>query len=455
MPARTDADPQSMLSYRRATAGAVAALSLAIAGPAALAARTAAAAPATTSAPKGLLDPIIGIITGLTDTLKGLLNTAGLGQLTGLTNALNGGSDASSDALAPLTSLLHSLDLDDLAALTGASTDGPLATPFLEPLTQVLAQLSALDGLTGAQSSALSGLQAALTGSIAGATATEAAAGLPVGGLLDLGDLTAVIGLLGLLQGGTASSPALLAPVSTLLDTVAGTSGLPAPVAEVIATVAAQLAGATSLDGDLLAQVGQLLNAVAATPGVPPEVAGLLAALTGLLGAPGTPADDPAKPPAAKPPTTTTPATTPKPAPSAPPLAAGSSAAATAAAKAAAAKAAAAAAGKVAAKVKSARFDRKRGSLVLTLSCPAGKGACGSILFAVAGSRSVVKPLMLTLRDGQVVERRLKLDARSRSTLKRKALKVVIYAATSKTQSSTRSLKIKKAPKAKKTAGRR
>jgi len=453
-----DAEPQGMFSNRSGAFAAVAAFSLTLAGPAGLAAQSAAAAPApagNTTTPEGLLDPIIPILTGLTDTLKGLLDSAGLSQLTSLTSALSGGTPASSDALAPLTALLNSLDLADLAALTGSSSDGQLASPFLEPLSDVLAELSALDGLTGAQADALSGLQAALAGVISGAAPTDAVAGLPLAGLLELGDVTALTDLLATLQGGQASSPELLAPVSALLTTVAGTSGLPAPVAEAIATVAGQLAGATSLDRDLLTQVGQLLNSIAATPGVPEQVGDVLATLSGLLGSPGTTTPPPTTTtPTTTTPTTTTPTTTTpaKPAPSVGTLAPGSTSTATAAAAAAAAaaaKAAAAAAGKVPAKLKTLRFDRKRSSLVLTLSCPTGKGACGSILFAVAGSRSVVKPLLLTLRDGQVVERRLKLDAKSRRTLKRKALKVVVYAATSKTQVATRSLKIKKAPKAK------
>ncbi|HEX6389078.1 MAG TPA: hypothetical protein VFZ89_06525 [Solirubrobacteraceae bacterium] len=450
-----------MLSNRRGTVAAVTALTIAVAGPVALAVQNAtAASDRPAPAQKGLLDPILGVVTGLTDVLKGLLDTSALSQLTSLTGVLNGGGDASSSALAPVTDLLQDLaagdpanaaSLNEVAALTQAGSGGQLATPFLEPVAAMLGQLAGLNGLTGDQVSALTSLQSALNAIIAGGQATDAVAGLPLGNLpLDSTQLLALGDLLSTLQGGTASSPQLLAPVSDLLDNVAGTSGLPAPIAEVMTSVSGELRSSSSLDADLLKQVGQLLNAIAATPGVPAEAGALLGQLSGLLGSPGTPTGTTPttttpttttpKPPTTtttttpKPPTTTTTTTTTTPRPGG----TGVPGAGTTA--------------KVPATLKRVRYDRKRGSLVLTLTCPAGSKACGSIIYALSGSRSVVKPQIVLLADGQIVERRMRLDAKSRRALRKKAVKLTVYAITSKTQVASKALKI---AKAKKQAARR
>ncbi len=414
-----------MVSYRRGTVAAVAALSLAVTGPAALAAQ-AAAAPAPAPIQRGLLDPILPILTGLTGTLQSLLGPSTLASLTSLTSDLGGDGAATSASLAPVNSLLTGLGLADIAALTQASGSGQIATPFLEPVATLLGALANLNGLTGDQASALNALKSALDSIVAGGLPTDPVAGLPLANLpLDSTQLLALGDLLELLQGGTASSPALLTPVADLLATVGLTDALPAPFADILGSLSGQLRSASSLDAGLLGQVGQLLNAIAATPGVPSGAGGLLGSLAGLLGSTGKPPTT--NPPTTNPPTTTPPATNPP---------AGTPGGTTAA--------------KVPAKLKSMRFDRKRGSLVLTLSCPSGKGACGSILYALSGTRSVVKPRMVLLKDGQVVERRLKLDAKSLKTLKRKAVRVTMYAITSKTQVASKGLKIAKAKPAKK-----
>ncbi len=460
------------MSSRRHAATAAAVLSLAVAGPATLAVQSASAAtppPAGAPATDGLLDPIFGIVTGLGSTLNTLLSPTALTNLNGLTTSLGNGGVANVTALAPVQSLLSGLTATnglspDLTALLGQVTQlsqagsgsGAIPTPFLQPVTTLLGALTGQSGLGGNQLTSLTNLKNALTALIGGALPTSSVAGLPLLSSLSLSgnSVSSLTSLLGQLQGGAKSTPALLAPVTTLLQQVATTPGLPAPVAEVLNTVATQLAGAANLTSGVVTPVGQLLNAIAATQGVSgTPVATLLGTLSGLLDSAGSDGAGGGSTGGTTPPSgggSNTPAT------------GGGSNAPGALTPGQTGNGqqqtttttnnggGAAGVVRIPVKVKGVRFDRKRNALIYTLSCPrSGKGGCITYLFAISGTRSIVTPVIVSVGEGQVLTRTLKLDSKARNGLKKKSLKLTAYAATSRTQISTKSLKVAKTPKAK------
>lgn len=456
---------------RRSLLTTAAVLSVSVAVPTSLAAQGALAAPASTStttqAPSagtdlGLLDPIFGVVTSLTSALSTVLSGSLLTNLSSLTTSLNSGSAASSSALTPVQSLLSQLSssisgsdpttsalLAQVATLTQAgSGSGQLPLSYLDPIATTLGSLAGQSGLTQQQHDTLTGLQAALTSLVGAAQATDPVAGLPLGSLtLDPTQVTQLDTLLAQLQGGAPSTPALLTPVVSVLQGAAGAPGLPAPIAQVINDVATQLAGATSLTPALTTPVGQLLNQIAATPGVPALVASTLHTLSGLLLSPGTDQAGTGGTGGTSTSTSTTTSTTATGTgtntPAAGTLAPGAGSLSPGATT---GYGTTGSAPKVLVKLKSVRFTKARTALVVRLSCPTGQGACTSLLFALRGTTSVVTPVLLQLSEGATAVRTLRLDSRTRRTLRRKAVRVRVYTAASKSQISSRALTVKKIP---------
>lgn len=182
---------------RKHLLGAAAATSLLVAGPATLAAQSASAQTVSQqSLLGGILDPIFGVVTGLTSALNTLLGTSQQTTLENLATSLNGGADANVAALAPVQTLLSGLSgsagvdsatatlLGNVAVLTQAgSGSGQLPTAFLDPIATALTSLAGQSGLSAGQISALTNLRTALQGLVGGAQPTDLVAGLPVGSL--------------------------------------------------------------------------------------------------------------------------------------------------------------------------------------------------------------------------------------------------------------------------------
>ncbi|HEX5147412.1 MAG TPA: hypothetical protein VFV85_10330 [Conexibacter sp.] len=108
-----------------------------------------------------------------------------------------------------------------------------------------------------------------------------------LGGLLGGGgaDQQTLQQLLGALQGGQAPTGALLAPLQGVLDQLAGTSGLPSDVRDLIQQVRSLLGsgGSGQLPSGTLMPVATLLRDLATEQGVPSDAASLLNQLADAL----------------------------------------------------------------------------------------------------------------------------------------------------------------------------
>ncbi|MDO8208862.1 hypothetical protein [Conexibacter sp. CPCC 206217] len=118
--------------------------------------------------------------------------------------------------------------------------------------------------------------------------------GLDLGGTLDglvgRAQQTQLRQLLGLLQSGRTPTGTDLAPLTGILDQLAGTAGLPAGVQSLLQQIVDLLdaGGTTPLAPGVLTPVGRLLQQLATTDGVPTPVAQLLDGLGDTLDGDGT-----------------------------------------------------------------------------------------------------------------------------------------------------------------------
>jgi hypothetical protein len=262
----------------------------------------------------GLLGPTqVSSLAGVTTSLTGgaAPSATTLAPLTGWLGLLSG------DVALPAE--LRTTSGQVAGLLASPTTPGaPLSVPSLASVTELLTQLQGTAGLAAlnpAGVGALSGLIGALT-----AAATSASTGtggapaalpilgaLPVGGTLPIGgDLLAPLqSLVGTLTGGTTATGALLSPVTGLLRQLASLPDLDSLVGSTLTQLADQVDGqGGTLGTELLSTLTSTLQSLAATPGVPAPVAGLVTSITALLGASvDTPA--PAPEPTQKPGTTT------------------------------------------------------------------------------------------------------------------------------------------------------
>jgi hypothetical protein len=442
------------MTHRRqgALVGAAAVLSLAAGAPTALAAADAATpapsatAPATTAAraaaPRGLLDPIGGllapVLTTVSGTLNGLLGATQIGTLKGVTASLAGGAAPSATTLAPLTGWLSIVSGNTALPAQLRSTAGqvagllaspatpgaPLSVPSLASVTGLLTQLQGTAGLAALNPSgvsALSGLVAALTASAtAASTGTGGTpAALPILGALPLGGGTLPIGdgllgplqsLVGALTGGTAVSGALLSPVTSLLRQLAALPGLDSLVGTTLTQLADQVDAQGGVLGTaLLTTLTSTLQSLGATPGVPANVKDLATSIGSLLGASVSPYQKPVSTPGGT----------------------------------------RASIGSV--RISSARVDRKLGIVRVAVACPATGPACKTLVAAYRGAVLEASTTLLAIPAGTTIKRTLKLDAAARRVLKRKTTTFTLAAIlpSGKVAKKTVKAKLPKAPRKK------
>ena len=263
-----------MLRFSRSAAGvSIAVLATSAVAPPAIAA--AQAPPAPEYQAQGLLDDLLG---NLGDVLNGLLGGTQQDQLRQLLGLLQGGTDPTSDVLAPLTDILGQLGraqglpgqtrdlITQLTALLNSGRAGvPLDPSLLAPVADLLRQLAGLDGLPAPVPGLLTGLADALTGG-------DPAAGLPVDGALNLlpetiNGLNRVLD--GLLGGDGQPTGELLAPLIPLLQQVADADGLPPALRDLINQLIDTLQSTTgALDPLLTSTLSTVLTMVGNTPGV-------------------------------------------------------------------------------------------------------------------------------------------------------------------------------------------
>lgn len=312
-------------------------------------------------------------LTGLLQTLATGGAPTDLTAVTALLSQVNAQLPAGAQQL-PIASLLTQLQTG------GAPTALELAT-----LGDLLQQIAATPGVP-AELAALVNPIAATLGATGGLT------GLPATG-------SGLDGLLGLVQGGALPTGDALAPVLALLTSVS--KQLPVGEQTAITDLIASLGANPSAEA--LAPLGELLQLLAGAPGVPAPLSMTLTQLGASLGAIPKPAATTAAAPAA-----TTKA--------APVAAAAIPAAATALP-----------AGPKAA-IKGVRVDKKRTKLTVTLKCPAGKGACTSIVYALRGAKLATAAQTLSIPAGTTVSRSFKLNAASRKAAKVKGFRVTVNA---------------------------
>jgi hypothetical protein len=138
----------------------------------------------------------------------------------------------------------------------------------------------------GAETGLVGGMVGELLGSV-GATAEQVTQ--VVGALLADGlptDATALTGILDALSGGAAPTGALLSPVADLVDQLAAKTALPADVRSDLQALAQAIrdANVTEVPAAVLETVGGVLGTVAGTASLPAPVVDVLGSLAGLFG---------------------------------------------------------------------------------------------------------------------------------------------------------------------------
>lgn len=368
--------------------------------------------------PRGLLDGLGGIIGGvvggLTSILNGLLGPAQLAPLTQLTASLTPGTTPSAQTLAPLTSLVSGVagnasvpaDLRSQASgvldILNTGTATPLSTDSLNKVTGLLGSLALTQGLSSAQVSALNGVVAAIqstVGSVVGGLpivggVVPGAGGAPVGtGLVNsLSDLAA------LLAAGQIPTGSALGPVTALLREVA--AGVPEPLKSTITQLADAIDATTGqLTEDLLGPLTTVLGQIAATPGVAPGVASQLGPLATSLQRASS---------------GTTPGTTTK-----------------------------AKTTYATAKMSKVKVDRKRGKIVVDLSCTSLAFKCAAILTPMRGKTAAGKSVIVLIPAGGTATRKLSLSKAALRLMKRKAVKFSVTGVNQRGTIATKSITTK------------
>ncbi|MCW3017416.1 MAG: hypothetical protein JWO02_4508 [Solirubrobacterales bacterium] len=235
----------------------------------------------------------VSALQGVTTSLTGgaAPSATTLAPLTGWLSQISG------NAVLPAELRTTSAQVAGLLASPG-TPDAPLSVPSLASVTGLLTQLQGTAGLAALNPtgvSALTGLISALTASATAASTGTGGApaglpilgALPIVGTLPIGDglLAPLESLVGTLTGGTAATGALLSPVTGLLRQIAALPGLDSLVGSTLTQLADQVdAQGGILSGDLLGTLTSTLQSLVATPGVPAPLAGLVGSLTGLLG---------------------------------------------------------------------------------------------------------------------------------------------------------------------------
>lgn len=253
-----------------------------------------------TATASGLLDGLIGGNggnggSGLGGLLGGLLGGNGQQPLQNLLGLLQGGQAPTARLLEPVQRLLDQLLgtpglppatqslIEQVRALLASGGSGPLPGNVLLPVATLLRDLAGTQGVPAEAASLLRQLADLLDGD-------GAVPGLPVE-LLELPPaLIAQLGaLLQQLENGGEPTGTLLAPVSTLLDQVAGTEGLPPAISQLLSQLGSMLANTTgALDPLLASQLSIVLRSIAGTPGVSTETRTILERISTLIAQPAT-----------------------------------------------------------------------------------------------------------------------------------------------------------------------
>jgi hypothetical protein len=458
------------MSPRRSALTGAAFIFVAVAAP--VSAAQAAAAPSSSSSTiRGLLDPITNVVTTLSGTLNTLLGASQVTTLQGVTSALNGGAAPSATTLAPVTNwlttvsanpalpagLLTSATQAALILTNAAGASGaPLSPASVATVTSVLGQIAGTSGLNTTGASALTNLASALTTSALAAAQTPTGGTVPTptvpalpalpavpalplpisnplpGGGTSGGTLPIGGGLLAPLQGvvttltalspgGTAPTGSQLAPVTALLRQLAALPGIDGVAGAALTQLADQIdAQGAGLPTGLLTTLTSTLESVAATPGVPEPVTTVVKSITTLLGAStGTPTPGPTKTPVPAPGPTKTPVPAPGGTKTPTPTPIGGSTGGGAGTS-------KAQIGRV--RISSARVDRKRGTIRITLSCPATGPACKTLLGVTRGGTLQSSTGVLSIKAGRSLTQTLKLRASSRRIVRKKTTTFVVGA---------------------------
>lgn len=243
----------------------------------ALLATTASAAPALAADDAGAraaADPLVQVQVGSLDALPGdLLGTQERERLQLILDLLGDGQEG--DAFTQLRALLEHVAatpglapgtralIEDVAALLGGDGAGQLPPALLAPVATLLHGLAGVEDLPPAAATLLDRLGDEL--------GSAQVPGLPLDALtLDPSAVAGVEDVLDALGAGAAATGETLAPLVPLLQQVASTAGLPAPLGE-LADQLANTVGETSGPLDPLAgdQLAAFLRSIANTAGVP------------------------------------------------------------------------------------------------------------------------------------------------------------------------------------------
>ncbi len=265
-----------MPTPRHLSVGFLAALSVAVLPTASASAADGTAAPAV--APSRALLPVlplpgVPLLTGLPTSPD---------QLTGLTSLLGtlaGGGAVSTTNLAPVTALLTQvsaqLPADQQAAIAALvsqlNAGGVPSAAVLAPVGALLQQIAMTPGVPAPLLAVLNPIAATLGG-------TGGFTGLP-SSPTDLAGLTGLLGTLSALPSGGIPSLTEIAPLIALLNQVS--AQLPPDQKAAVDALVAELALGGAPSAAVLAPVGTLLLSIATAPGVPAP----LSAVLGQLGA--------------------------------------------------------------------------------------------------------------------------------------------------------------------------
>ncbi len=342
------------------------------------------AIPAASVAQAGLLPGPLGQILPLPSAPTQLPATpAELAPLGGLLGSLAGGAAPTATDLAALTTLLGSLQGEPGVEAILAQLHGGASLMELPALGDLLQSLAATPGVPAPLAALLNPIAATLGG--------EVLTGLP--------SATSLAPLLALVQGGGVPTGGDLSSVLALLDAVK--AQLPAGEAGAIDALLGSLGPNPSPAA--LAPLGQLLQLLAGAPGVPAPLSATLTQLGVSLGAIPKPAaaSAGAAPAAAQ-----------------PVLAPSGSFAPVARAAAPGPKAA----------VKAVKVDKGRTRLTVSVKCPAGRGACTSIVYALRGGKLVSAAQTIAIPAGKTVTRSFKLNAAARKAVEVRGYRVTVGA---------------------------
>jgi hypothetical protein len=247
-----------------------------------------------------LPSPLGGVASALAAQLSGA--TSIFGQLASVGSGLSGGSITSSlTGLAGLPGLPVGASTPSLASvgsiLSTLASEPGVPTPAANALNSVAATLSGVGGIDpGTLLSVIgslqgvSGLPAPLGSLVSAVTSALGGSGSIFGGVpgLSSGQVTGALGALGSLPGlagGSLVPSGLLAPVGGILTQVAGQTGVPAPAASMLNSLAGILTTGGALNPAQLEAIMSILQSVSSTlPSPLNTVVGNVAQLLGGSG---------------------------------------------------------------------------------------------------------------------------------------------------------------------------